>query len=145
MRPTTIAVLAMLAVGWMLGGVGGREAEATVDLTLPHFKCYLISGHNPPHVVRVIDQFGQETIHVGKARLLCTPVLEKIVVEGVPAPFSGDHLKCYNIPLAERHDPPAVVDLANQFGIEEGVAVGLSRFLCAPTEKKVRPGAAESE
>ena len=45
----------------------------------------------------------------------------------------GVHYKCYDID--PRTDPPDTVDIQTQFGVETGVAVGDSRYLCPPTLK----------
>jgi hypothetical protein len=44
--------------------------------------------------------------------------------------------------LAQRVNPPHIVDLLNQFGLEPNVNVELSKLVCVPTFKRVHPAAA---
>jgi hypothetical protein len=132
-----VRMLTMLVLGLSAGGALGAVASSSADnqLVLPHFECYEIKGHNPPHVVNLENQFGiEEEIEPGRARQMCVPT-KKTVVEGPAPPATDaplDHLKCYFI----RGDKPdAEVDLRNQFGEEKEVLVGKPQALCVPTSK----------
>ncbi|MDO8613598.1 MAG: hypothetical protein Q7R32_12375 [Dehalococcoidia bacterium] len=106
----------------------------------PHYKCYDIPGHDPDITVHLETQFGSELgVPVGQATLLCAPAL-KAVLSPVPEPPQGDltapHLKCYNIP---GDDPPHIVRLETQFGIEPSVPVGQAKLLCVVALKELLP------
>ncbi len=132
-----VGAAGLFVAGLMLGGVVRGEAKEQ-DNQLVHFKCYPITegGTNPPHVVALQDQFGKERRAVGQARMLCTPVFKRIVEGPEPRDIAGLHLKCYSI--AGELQPPRV-NLGNQFGIEENVALSPARLLCVPTAKRVAP------
>src|SRR5207248_3234582 len=72
------------------------------------FQCYLINGDTPPspnNVVNITDQFGtRQNVHVGPARLLCTPTETTKPDLGLfdPPPVLGDHLTCYTISPLDR-------------------------------------------
>ncbi len=127
-------------------GVGGtdaqhtlRSAELAVPLS-PHYECFDIAGQGPPLGVPVDleTQFGTELdVIVDTPAFLCPPAL-KYFPPGEPVP-EGDltepHLKCYNI--VSQEDPPHIVNLETQFGVESDVEVGPAQLLCAPASKSV--------
>ena len=134
--PAAILLVGVFTAGWMFGVRGTGESEAGV-LVPTHFKCYSIPGNNPSHVVNLQNQFGVEVgVSVERAVLLCTPTFKQVIPgTGKVFPYTGDHLKCYNI--TPTHDPDVVVTLRNQFGVERNKPVGQARLLCVPTQKIV--------
>ena len=123
----------LIASTWLLGTPTAAWAQA--QEVLDHFKCYEINGHDPPHGVVLEDQFGTQQTPVGQAQLLCTPVKKQVVPgTGQEFPYTGDHLTCYRI---RPQDPPEVVHLYNQFGVQPNSQVGVARWLCVPTQKVV--------
>jgi hypothetical protein len=112
----------------------GKNAEPTPGPEWPHLECYNIVGQNPPDVVNLETQFGVENyVVVRHASLLCVPAAKTIV----PAPPGSEppptlHYECYDI---RGSDPPDVVALRTQFGLESGVAVGQATKLCVPALK----------
>ena len=94
-----------------------------------HYGCYSI----PPHLVEpwatVETQFGQDLAAYLDAESLCAPALKD--GEG---DLTAPHLKCYEM-IPEGHDPPDVVNLTDQFGVEENVPVGRAIRFCQAVSK----------
>ena len=94
----------------------------------PHYTCYTIAGPAPPFAVNIETQFGLEPNE---------PILTP-AYKCVPSIKNGEghrkhpDLKCYNI-LGD--DPPHVVNLTTQFGVELDRAVGQGKLLCIPTKQ----------
>lgn len=112
----------------------GKNAEPTPGPEWPHLKCYNILGQNPPNLVNLETQFGAENyVAVRQASLLCVPAA-KTIPPALPGsePPPTLHYECYDI---RGSDPPDVVALRTQFGIESGVAVGQATKLCVPALK----------
>ena len=101
-------------------------------LTAPHYECFEIDDPSPGVSVDLETQFGVESgVAVGVAQYLCAPALKN--GEGN---LAGAHLKCYEI---AGQDPPHIVNLETQFGIEPNVDVGQAQLLCVPAFKEVAP------
>ncbi len=133
-----VLVLAALAA-WLLlpasgGGPVGAQPVPPTDPLAPHYKCYNIFPNDPPATpvgVTLETQFGTFDAQVDTARFLCPPAIKTVGGQDY-GDLSAPHLKCYDI---IGPDPPVAVDLATQFGIEEGVDVGQANLLCAPALK----------
>ncbi|HYS04861.1 MAG TPA: IPTL-CTERM sorting domain-containing protein [Candidatus Dormibacteraeota bacterium] len=98
----------------------------------PHYTCYTIAGAAPPAVVDLQTQFGIEpSVAVGPPQLLCAPTLKN-----GQGDLNDPHLKCYQI---AGDDPPHIVNLTTQFGLESNVAVGQARLICVPVKKVHTP------
>jgi hypothetical protein len=113
----------------------GKNGEPLPPPDWPVLKCYSIAGQNPHRMARLETQFGIEYgVGIGQATLLCVPAAMTIT-PALPAPLPPPpdrHWECFNIAGS---DPPNVVDLETQFGVELGVAVGQATKLCAPALK----------
>jgi len=111
---------------------------------VPHLKCYNIEGEAGVHMMVLQTQFGRQAgVAVGRAKLLCVPVLKTVLSPPEPPP-SGPlptvpHYKCYEI-LSGANAPDNPVSLKTQFGIEPQVSVGPSRLLCLSAIKTKLPG-----
>lgn len=105
----------------------------------PHYKCFKIVGDDPPDIVQLQTQFGVQTgVQVGPAHYVCPPAI-KIVNGKEFGDLDIPHLKCFDI---LGNDPPQIVDLKTQFGVEARVPVGQAKLLCVPALKQlvVPPG-----
>ena len=158
MRARHIAVVTVVAALTLLGsGVifGDGQALAKRDPILSqtclnflaanffgvNFKCYtLANGENIAQGVTLVDQFDTEHVTVRQSQLVCTPADKSGVPDGVNGAFFEAcpefHLKCYNVvptqpPLGEE------VTLTDQFGIETGVMVQATQYLCEGATKSV--------
>jgi hypothetical protein len=101
----------------------------------PHCTCYEIAGTAPvpPISVDLLTQFGNEpAVPVGPPRFLCLPTVKTVGPDSFGS-LQEPHLKCYDIPGS---DPPHVVTLTTQFGIEPNLPVGPADLLCIPAKKK---------
>ena len=110
------------------------HAVQPAEVPGPNYKCYDIFD-SPPGVPPVIleTQFGIEEVPVGPAAFLCPPAVIDGDVDLVTLQEDWPHLKCYDI--LGQDDPPHIVDLETQFGLEEDVAIGPAKLLCMPTVK----------
>jgi hypothetical protein len=104
--------------------------------TVPHYKCYDITGPAPGYMVDLQTQFGiEQNVQVGPAIRLCAPAL-KTYLNVTTGDTNQPHLKCYQIT-----DPPPVptisVNLRTQFGDETNIPVGAPEMLCVPVVKSV--------
>ena len=140
-----LAVLMTLALVASSAAVAHAGAGSGSGLEITLFDCYVIhNGPNSPYVLELTDQFGtRDNVHIGKARLLCTPTTDSTTIRRGPVlngnfdPAVADHLKCYDIvPPAAR--PSAVVTINDPFGVETVALEGLS-VLCSPATKTVLP------
>jgi hypothetical protein len=99
-----------------------------------HLECYTIKARKdrPAPVVRVYNQYGQETVKVKNPALLCLPTRKN----ALPEPVATDHYECYRgkFPRFE----PRLVALVDQFGTEQ-TQVLKPRFLCNPVAKNGEP------
>jgi hypothetical protein len=99
-----------------------------------HLKCYGIRTKRlAVRQVRVRNQFGIQTLAVGRPVVLCAPASK---TEGLqdpgPPPVDLDHFKCYRV----KGRPIAVpVVLRDQFRVEEA-RVRAPALLCNPVEKR---------
>ena len=147
-----IAVFLLFATAAHAGGGQGGGSDQIIP-----FQCYLINdGDAPPSpndVLNLVDQFGtRENVKVGKARLLCTPVIATKPGGGVfdPAPAGSEpHLTCYTISPFSRessgrvrlYNPDAVVDLSDELNSDTAVKVSVPAFLCTLSDKTCVSGA----
>jgi hypothetical protein len=101
----------------------------------PHYTCYPILGTAPPPtIVSLETQFGQQpNDFVGQPRYLCTPTI-KTVNSVSYGSLQEPHLKCYDI--TPPHNPPHIVNLKTQFGVENNVPVEDSKLVCIPVNKR---------
>jgi hypothetical protein len=107
--------------------------KGSPDLNETPIECYDITGIDPPHVVNLNSQFGAEgPLAVGAPELLCVPALKQIG----PQPLKPYYV-CYDTPGS---DPPDIVSLETQFGVEPNVPVGVAVYLCAPAYKNANGG-----
>ena len=102
-----------------------------------HYLGYEVDSERPDFSgedVRLTDQFGEEVVHVGDARMLLTPV-EKRRAGREPEPIlrPEEHLKCYRITGGRRID--RTVRVSNQFSAEGTLLVKDPNRLCAPASK----------
>jgi hypothetical protein len=119
----------------------GPVAANPLD-SVDHFKCYKASEPPPtapgiPKGVILADQFGAFPQKVGKAIMLCNPVV-KIhdgVQYGVRHPEL--HLVCFQI----KQNLPHQVKVDNQFG-RRGLDTQKASRLCLPSYKNQPPGPA---
>jgi hypothetical protein len=116
----------------------GHAATPTPLPTVPHYKCYQISGTAP--VVSPVDletQFGlDEDVSVGPPTRLCLAATKN--GEGS---LTEPDVECYQIT-----GQPArrSVNLKTQFGSIGSVSVGSPNELCVPVTKAVAPAPAPS-
>lgn len=117
------------------GGGGGTGFDLS-------FLCYVIQGANQTRVVELNDQFQIQTnVRVETARLLCMPVIGRLINERPdldPLPADADHYKCYTISNTRQPLPVPVVQLTDQFGLET-VGVNSPALLCMPAAKETTP------
>ena len=108
--------------------------------TVPHYKCYQITGPAPSASVTLDTQFGTENnVIVGLAQLLCAPAIKtkQVAVGAQPeGNLNAPHLKCYQI-TGPQPVPTISVNLHTQFGDETGVPVGAPQMLCQAVIKTV--------
>ena len=110
--------------------------------TVPHYKCYeILSGGNDPGTVMLQTQFGTESgVNVGPSRFLCLSAIKTKLPGGTPeGTLTEPDLECYTLaqpPL----DPPRVVELLSQFGLELALPVGPANLLCTPATTQVTGG-----
>jgi len=148
-----MAMVGLIALSVTVAHAGGGQGGGS-NVIFP-FQCYLINGDPPPgtnSVLNIADQFGaRQDVHVGPARLLCTPT-ETTKPDGSlfdPPPVIGDHLTCYIVsPFVRQpsgritlYDPDAVVDLNDELNTDRGVKVSFPTFLCTSSDKTCVSGA----
>ena len=120
-----------------------RAGEDPVEISneIAHLTCYGIEDDvdEPKRSVTINNQFGEQTLVVEEAELLCVPTL-KISVDGVGQPnqvsladLGIDHFKLYEVDDAE--ELGLVVDLFDQFHDELGVEVKKAQFFGNPVDK----------
>ena len=152
-------VLLAIALVVSSAAVAHAGAGSGSGLLVTLFNCYVIEdGANSPYVLTLNDQFGTRNhVHVGKARLLCTPTTPGDFVDkdGLPIPNEGalvergpeltfvdqgdpnfGHLKCYDAAPRHANGREPIVKITDPFG-QETVELEKSRFLCAPAIKEV--------
>jgi hypothetical protein len=130
----------LLLPAWKLY-VNGLPTGLDHPSGLDHYLCYEVLSGPPVGLDGVIlsDQFHQENVTVGDPMLLCNPV-EKTLPGGTSFPIIDreNHLACYDI---SPHEPLpfAIHVVANdQFGDSQFVILE-NQFLCAPSEKRIKP------
>lgn len=101
----------------------------------PQYTCYEIGGPPPGVTATILTQFGNEpNVPIGPPRFLCAPSIKNNNDGSLKEP----HLKCYNI---FGTDPPHIVNLQSQFGLEFNVPVGRAELFCIPVKKtRLVPG-----
>lgn len=99
-----------------------------------HLQGYEVDGEDPDFVgedILLTDQFGAETVHIGDARMLLTPVEKRR--EGRPAePIqrAENHLKCFRVTGGTRLDRR--VRVSNQFTADSTLLVKEPYRFCTP-------------
>ena len=93
-----------------------------------HYTWWRITEHPWDATVQAVNQFGDQTLHVGRPLYLLNPALKN---ETGPPLLPANHYKCY-----ECQGPPVdrPVTLTDQFGIWQTTAV-VPRFFCNPVRK----------
>jgi hypothetical protein len=133
-----ITVLIVLSV--TMANAGGGQGGGGANFAA--FQCYSIDGVNQHRTVTLDDQFGtREKIHVGKGKLLCTPVrgaLEEGELDALDPLLAFDHLKCYDMSQNRALNPTPVVKVTDQFDIEN-VEVFAPSLLCMVMNKNDQP------
>jgi len=122
-----------VAVAALVVAQGGARPAAAQPPPDPHYKCYNIVGTDPPYAMQLETQFGvMSGVAIGQATKLCLPAGKN----GAPIPPGWPDLKCYTIAA---QDPPHVVNLETQFGVENNVNVGQATLLCIPAATTFMP------
>jgi hypothetical protein len=121
--------------------VNGEPTGLDHPSGLDHYLCYeAISG--PPvglDGVILMDQFQLQQVTVGDPMLLCNPADKIVPEDGLPIYDRENHLACYDI---SPHEPlPFTIHVVanDQFGDSQFVILE-NQFLCAPSEKRIKPG-----
>ena len=128
-----VAASMVLLLSVSIGSGSARAATPTPLPTVPHYKCYQISGTAP--AVSPVDletQFGlDEDVSVGLPTRLCLAATKN--GEGS---LTVPDVECYQIT-----EPSAgpTVKLQTQFGTTGFVRVGTARELCVPVTRGVSP------
>ncbi len=113
------------------------QSFRAIQVPIDHFQCYAVEPLTPLlrqgglGPVRLTDQFGAETVQVGRAIQLCTPVDK----DGSQIQHPVSHLVCYRITGA---NASLGVEVKNQFERRE-LVVRSARSLCVPSTKVVIP------
>jgi hypothetical protein len=98
-----------------------------------HLAWYEFLEAQTPLFVRVKNQFESENKgaiwDVGDGRFLLVPA----IMDDQGVLQLEQHWKCYD--AVALFDPDVTVNLEDQFGLEQNVAVGPGRYLCNPVEK----------
>jgi hypothetical protein len=136
---------ALVMTGMLLSAIlpayagGGAGGGGTTFLA---FLCYnLAGGARQEREITLSDQFGEQTVTLGTARLLCTQATGAVLTgELDPEPFGADHLKCYSKSSSVR--PGEDVELTDIFDVET-VGVRRSELVCV-LAVKVRNGNGET-
>ena len=146
-----LAVIGCIALSATVAHAGAGSGEG--GPTIGGFQCYVIDGQEQTRVVTLDDQFGSHDVHVGEARLLCTPVQITKSPDTINTPdfdspkdaVSGelltlDHLKCYTISPHIRPTPRTVVKIRD--GLDnETLRVHRPQLLCTGANKECLTGA----
>lgn len=106
----------------------------------PHYVCYDIVGDAPPPglTIDLETQFGTEAdVELASSGLLCAPALKNS-----DGDLTAPHLRCYYI-VPPLNNPPHIVNLETQFGLETDVEVNEASFMCVPAEKELVGGEAD--
>ena len=108
---------------------------------LDHYLCYDVISGPPVGLDGVIltDQFHQEQVTVGDPVVFCNPVEKTVLPIGPTYDIidPDNHLACYDAPGLR---PPWTWDVSanDQFG-DSMFLIGEYRYLCVPSEKKIKP------
>ena len=103
--------------------------------SVPHYKCYEISGQQAPQVSHVYIQtlFGtEEDVTVGPPTRLCLAA-----VKNGEGSLSVPDVECFSISGPAGAIPP--LNLQTQFGPQGNVLIASPRELCVPALKEVVP------
>jgi hypothetical protein len=109
-----------------------KNNEGIIDTVL-HYSWWRINDPEPPRIVLVGNQFGQDqqwTLY--DAQFLLNPALKNFdPATGQHPPTGVNHYKCYTAV-----GPPVqkTVTLTDQFGTRDGIIME-PQFLCTPTQK----------
>lgn len=99
-----------------------------------HFQGYEVGGEEPDFSgenVRLVDRFGDETVYLGDARMLLTPVETRRESDPVqPIQRPEEQLKCYRVTGGKRLD--RTIHVSNQFTDDAALHVKEPNRLCAP-------------
>ncbi len=111
-----------------------KNREAVHDRTA-HLTWYRLEQDldEPKREVEVENQFGTQRLVLGQPKYLLAPAEKR--EEGSAFPKELDHFKVYEV--LDGKPVEKVVALADQFGVEREVEVGLPKFFCVPVEKHV--------
>jgi hypothetical protein len=121
--------------------VNGMPTGLGPPTELDHYLCYDVISGPPVGLDGVIleDQFHQELVTVGVPKVFCNPV-EKTLPGGMTFPIIDreNHLACYDIAPHEPL-PFALHVVANDQFADSQFMVLENQFLCAPSEKRIKP------
>lgn len=107
-------------------------------LPLNHFYCYRILTSKPvSETIKTQDQFNKRLrkTKVAETTRLCNPVKKTHNNKDFPILFPNDHLLTYNIGT-HTGDPKRLVEVRNQFGIQQLQVFFPAEALMVPTQKK---------
>lgn len=160
-----LALVASLLAGGLAARAGAQGTNPActtpLDPNCNHLKCYQIKDTpivgTVPQLLQVNNQFGPEAIFRLQPVFLCLPT-QKACCNATgcsatncppnPVPAPGlPHFKCYRMKVKSCTDPNCtnlakfargkLVNLRDQFGLEQNVAVGAPKLFCAPVDKQV--------
>ena len=91
---------------------------------------------DPRRRVTFTNQFGEDqVIVIHKALYLLLPTTKLLNRPPDTVPDDLDHFKCYEVIEATDVDTGQMVDIEDQFGVEENVTVGGPALFCVPANK----------
>jgi len=101
--------------------------------------------------VTFTNQFGEDqVIVIHNALYLLVPTTKLLNRPPATAPDDLDHYKCYEVIEATDVDTGQMIDIEDQFGVDEDVVVGKPSYFCVPANKYLgleepRPGLLNAE
>jgi hypothetical protein len=114
-----------------------QQGQDPPGVNRTHFQCYQVKDRRDQRIVKRGDQFSDRSKSkrrweqkIGKAILLCTPILEK---EGRPYEDKETHLVCYE---TEPSNVTGKAEMLNQFGKSTLTLEGGVKMLCVPSKKE---------
>lgn len=113
-----------------------KDSKGKVRDKHAHFTVYRFKQPEPEprRTVRYDNQFGQGSIDVKMPLFLLVPAEKRSDPDSKP-PTRLDHYKVYEVSKVNTAPPPPVVELKDQFGTLQQVAVGEPVFFCVPAVK----------
>ena len=109
--------------------------EAGIGDVHHHLSWYRLAPEaEPRRTVRLLNQFGQQSIDIGEARYLLVPT-EKTSDPNSELPKDLDHYRCYEVVRINTVPPLPVVQLGDQLETVFGVQVGGPVYFCPPVRK----------